>query len=299
MSRDPIILEKGVLQGDCLSPLLFNLVVNTLLKAIDSEKVRCMGYSYCDTLSPRHWFQFADDSALVTSTVEDSQALLNVFTKCCNWSGLKICPRKCKTFAMKKMGTKSIQFHPYLRVNNEQIRTIDENEEFVYLGKRFTIHMKPEKIKEELKSELSLYANDIHRLPIHPANKITIVMRYVYSKIRWRLSCYDIALTWVIQNLDPIVKDFAKRWLNLHQGANTRHLYLPASKLGIKFSLPSDVHRACNLTKRNILKSSKNPEIRELYKLTVNKHLDEERLIMQNNKPEKAKLQLTKRLQKI
>ena len=25
---DPIILEKGVLQGDCLSPLLFNLVVN-------------------------------------------------------------------------------------------------------------------------------------------------------------------------------------------------------------------------------------------------------------------------------
>ena len=115
--------------------------------------------------------------------------------------------------------------------------------------------MKPEKIKEELKSELSLYANDIHRLPIHPANKITIVMRFVYSKIRWRLSCYDIALTWVIQNLDPIVRDFAKRWLNMHQGANTRHLYLPASKLGIKFSLPSDVHRACNLTKRNILKS--------------------------------------------
>ena len=78
---DLIILEKGVLQGDCLSPLLFNLVVNTLLKAIDSEKVRCMGYSYCDTLSPRHWFQFADDSALVTSTVEDSQVILNIFTK--------------------------------------------------------------------------------------------------------------------------------------------------------------------------------------------------------------------------
>ena len=112
---DPIILEKCVLQGDCLSPLLFNLVVNTLLKAIDSEKVRCMGYSYCDTLSPRHWFQFADDSALVTSTVEDSQALLNVFTKWFKWSGLKICPRKCKTFAMKKVGTKSIQFHLYLR----------------------------------------------------------------------------------------------------------------------------------------------------------------------------------------
>ena len=29
---DPLIVGKGVLQGDCLSPLFFNLVVNTLIK---------------------------------------------------------------------------------------------------------------------------------------------------------------------------------------------------------------------------------------------------------------------------
>ena len=29
---DPLIVGKGVLQGDCLSPLLFNLVVYTLIK---------------------------------------------------------------------------------------------------------------------------------------------------------------------------------------------------------------------------------------------------------------------------
>jgi hypothetical protein len=39
---DPIVVKKGVLQGDCLSPLLFNMVVNTLLKTIDTEKVKCM-----------------------------------------------------------------------------------------------------------------------------------------------------------------------------------------------------------------------------------------------------------------
>ena len=82
-TADPIVIEKGILQGDCLSPLLFNLVVNTLLKTIDSEKIRSMVYNYCETLTPRHWFQFADDSALVSSTEEDSQALLNVFTKWC------------------------------------------------------------------------------------------------------------------------------------------------------------------------------------------------------------------------
>ena len=66
-----------VLQGDRLSPLLFNLVVNALLKTIVSEKIR---YNYCDALTPRYWFEFADDSALVTSTEEDSQALLNMYS---------------------------------------------------------------------------------------------------------------------------------------------------------------------------------------------------------------------------
>ena len=150
-TTDPIVIEKGVLPGDCLSPLLFNLVVNALLKTIDSEKIRSMGYNNCDTLTPRHWFQFADDSALVTKTEEDSQTLLNVFTKWCKWAGLKISPRKCKIFAMRKCGTRSMQFNPYLRVNNEQIPTVKQDEEFVYLGKTFSMNMKTLNIENELK----------------------------------------------------------------------------------------------------------------------------------------------------
>ena len=37
---DPLIVGKGVLQDDCLSPLLFNLVVNTLIKTVDQDRVR-------------------------------------------------------------------------------------------------------------------------------------------------------------------------------------------------------------------------------------------------------------------
>ena len=140
-TTDPIVIEKGVFQGDCLSSLLFNLVVNALLKTIDSEKIRSMGYNYCDTLTPRHWFQFADDSALVSSTEEDSQALLNVFTKWCKWAGLKICPRKSKIFPMRKCGTRSVQFNPYFRVNNEQIPTVKQDEEFISLGKTLSMNI--------------------------------------------------------------------------------------------------------------------------------------------------------------
>ena len=83
-STEHMIVGKGVLQGDCLSPLLFSMIVNTLIKSVDHEKSRCMGYSFVKTLLPRHWFQFADDSAITTSTEKDNQLPLNVFNKWCN-----------------------------------------------------------------------------------------------------------------------------------------------------------------------------------------------------------------------
>ena len=58
---DPLIVGKVVLQGECLSPLLFNLAVNTLTKTVDQDRVRCAGYTFSNILTPRHWFQFADE----------------------------------------------------------------------------------------------------------------------------------------------------------------------------------------------------------------------------------------------
>ena len=80
-TTDPLIVAKGVLQGDCLSHLLFNMVINTLIKTIDKERIRCMRYNFCTSLAPRNWFQFADDSAHVASTKQDSQLQLNLPTK--------------------------------------------------------------------------------------------------------------------------------------------------------------------------------------------------------------------------
>ena len=235
-----------------------------------------MGYNCCDTLTPRHWFQLADESALVTSTEEDIQALLNVFTKWCKGAGLKICPRKSKIFSMRKCGTRSVQFNPYLRVNNEQIPTVKLDEEFICLGKTFSINMKTLNIEHELKKDLRDYIENIHRVPLHPKHKTNIVVRYVYSKLHWILTTSDISHTWVKQNIDLIVTDYLKHWLNLHRGANTRHLFLPTSKFGICLSLPTGVLKACQLVKRSILKTSTNEEMIDLYKFTVKKHIEED-----------------------
>ena len=189
-----------------------------------------MGYNYCDTLTPRHWFQFADESALVTSTEGDIQALLNVFTKWCKWAGLRICPRKSKIFAMRKCSTRSVQFSPYLRVNNEQIRTVKLDEEFVYLDKTFSMNMKTLNIENEPKKDLRDHIENIHCLPLHPKHKTNIVVRYMYSKLHCRLTTSDISHTWVKQNIDSIVTEFLKHWeqtldICFYQPANLVYVY--------------------------------------------------------------------------
>ena len=102
-------VKKGFLQGDYLSPLLFNMCVNTLIKCIDQEEIKLIGYSYCNTLQPRHWFQFADDTAITTAAVEELANWQNTWEK-------------------------------------------------------------------------------IHRLPLHPRNKLELISKHAYGKFRWRFS---------------------------------------------------------------------------------------------------------------
>ena len=105
---NPIVVKKGVLQGDCLSPLLFNMCFNTLLKCIEDERIKCTGYVFSDLMTPRHWFQFADDSSIVTATENDNQNLLNVFTKWCSWADFTIRIDKCCTFGIKRNGKSQV-----------------------------------------------------------------------------------------------------------------------------------------------------------------------------------------------
>ena len=54
ISTDPyitnlLIVGKGVLQGYCLSPLFFNMIINTLIKTIVEETIRCVEYNFCNS----------------------------------------------------------------------------------------------------------------------------------------------------------------------------------------------------------------------------------------------------------
>ena len=160
------------------------MVIDTLIKTIDKKRIRCLGYNFCNSLTPRNWFQFADDSALVTPTEQNSQLLLNLFTKWCKWANLIVRVDKCKSFGIKKNGTLSTQFKLCLRVNNELIPPAKMGDNFIYLGKSFSFIMNNVDIKAELVTDMNKYFDILNRLQSHPKRKLLIISKYIYSKLR-------------------------------------------------------------------------------------------------------------------
>ena len=164
----PIKLERGVFQGDCLSPLLFNLCFNTLIQTVKQRKVNCLGYVFDYMLQPRHWLQFADDTVIATSCVQDNQYLLNFFTKWSVWANFVVRVDKCKSFGITKKVSQSVQFGPNLVISREKILAVESNKSFEYLGKQFNFEMRINEVQEELEKRVISYLTVIDKLPLHP-----------------------------------------------------------------------------------------------------------------------------------
>ena len=79
---------------------------------------------------PRHWYEFADDAAVVTGLEHENQVLLNAFNHWCTWANMIIRVDQCHSFGMKKVGSSAKQYKPKLYINNELIPAIEINESF-------------------------------------------------------------------------------------------------------------------------------------------------------------------------
>ena len=268
--RTPFIpVRRGVLQGDCLSPLLFNMCFNTFIQHIKTDKYRQFGFSL-QFLNPVHWFQFADDAAVISSQESENQHLLNRFSIWCQWSNMIIRVDKCSTFGIKKALTKSIQYLPKLLINKQLIPKINIGEAFQYLGRYFSFNMSDEHHKSELISLVEELMADIDSKPLHPKNKILLYSRYLLSKLSWHFTVSSVSKTWVTENIDSKVNSYIRKWLDIPISGTLSTVFLTRNKFGLNICPPTVKFIQCQTVLRKALKTSPNEAINELWKATSN-----------------------------
>jgi len=98
----PIQLDTGTVQGSVLSPFLFDLFLNALLRLLDAT-----GITHSIKRTPQwNHAAFADDLSIYVGTVKDGNKLLDVIHEFEFWSGLQISiPKSVATGAMHGTGT--------------------------------------------------------------------------------------------------------------------------------------------------------------------------------------------------
>ena len=174
-----IPVRRGVLQGGCLSPLLFNMCFNSFIQLIKSDSYKQLGFSPVNErgamFNPVHWCQFADDAAVISTNEKENHLLLNCFTRWCQWANMIVRVDKCSTFGIKKLSTKSLQFTPNLLINNQIIPAVKIGEPFRYLGRYFDYEMSNKQHQLDAKATLTDLLQQIDLLNIHPKSKLYFI----------------------------------------------------------------------------------------------------------------------------
>ena len=111
-----IPMKVGVYQGDPLSVVIFNSVINT----IDTIQTRQdLGYKFSPTQKPVILLQYADDTCLVADSPASCQYLLNMIGKWLSWSGMRAKIPKCTSLAIQSSTSRKVD--PKLLLDGQPI----------------------------------------------------------------------------------------------------------------------------------------------------------------------------------
>lgn len=202
-----IKLHRGVKQGDPLSPILFNLVVDDLLKKLNTnnpaatigESTKISAVAFADDI-----LLLADDPAsmpLLVRSVEDFFAP----------RGMALNPNKCHCIAYRReKGKYFVMERPYILIGDALIQQITSMNAFKYLGHMFSASG----VLRPSIANLPTWLTNIHSSCLKPNQKLAVIKDFVIPKMAYGLQNSKIdGMT--LTSVDRQVRAAVKRVLHL------------------------------------------------------------------------------------
>lgn len=198
----------GVRQGDPLSPLLFNLVIDEWLATCDKKIGFRSGDFAVDCMA------FADDLIVMASTPTGLQTQLCALEKFLAERGMSINVNKSLTLTMLPSGrdkvTKIVDTAVY-RLSGAAIPVANTATCWRYLGIRFQAVGKE---RTAVDREVRAMLHNISKAPLKPQQRLTILKYHLIPRLYHRLVLGPVTAKLLLK-IDSLIRAGVRRWLVL------------------------------------------------------------------------------------
>ena len=221
-----IRVTRGVKQGDPLSSILFNLVIEMAMSGVSDS----LGISYEG--HRLFYMAFADDLVLLSRNQKTHQVLVNSVSARLYQVGLELHPAKCKSLAIRADGKRKTTFidtDQKISINGSEIPSMNTQEWYCYLGIKIGATGSPK----------GLYLKEIRDLlerttkaPLKPYQRMCILRTNILPKFNHRLMFNKVSCQ-VLTQLDKEIRAHVRLWLKLPKDVPNSAFYADLSSGGL------------------------------------------------------------------
>lgn len=220
----PIPIRSGVRQGCPLSPIIFDLVIDSVVRA--AADIGDVGYDMFGNAF--NILAYADDLALIADTPEGMRRLLTAVELEAASVGLHFNPAKCATLHISR-GALGRVLPTRFELEGLPVPSLAEGEPYRHLGvpTGFAVDQTPLATIEGMLRDIRAVDASL----LAPWQRVEVLATFVLPRVDFLLRGATVEKR-PLKAVDLQLRRVAKAWLNLPQRASAEVVYLPPSRGG-------------------------------------------------------------------
>ena len=237
-----IPIERGVLQGATISPSLFSIILEILLRMLAIYEGIKLQNKLSNAVKVTN-SAFADDLNLASESKKEMKEMIKIVETFGDVSNIALKVEKCVGFKMKSMNRNGkIYFKatdPSLKIEGKNLKPIFDKDTFKFLGHEVGGDNSPRNTFTRILSIVDTHLTKLKSVQIPAFLKRDVWEMFIIPKVKYLLNVTSLAKN-KLAFLDRIIRKFFKNFEGLPPCTSTNFCYLKKSQGGLQLTSLSD-----------------------------------------------------------